>query len=120
MVPTQFPGEEATPEELLVYISSVYSWQTLLYIQQMSLENSRQTTEEIRRVSSKDISELELKQLLGPRVKNRTFRKKTIDQVLEKAKVIKSLVETLGSTLIEIDKEEWTICVCFYKSDGSW
>lgn len=117
MASTQFPGEEATPEELLVYISSVYSWQTLLYIQQMGLENSRQTTEEIRRVSSKDITELELKQLLERRVKDQTFRKKTIDQVVEKAKVVKSLVGTQGPTLVEIDKEDWTICVCFYKSD---
>jgi hypothetical protein len=120
MASIQIPDEKATPEELLAYISSMNSWQSLMSLQQMCLDSSRKTTEELRQITREDISELELRRLLEPRQKDRNFRNKTIHQVLEEAKVIKSSLETQTPTFIEVDKTEWNVCVHFYKSDGSW
>lgn len=120
MASIQTPDKKATPEELLLYISSINSWQSLMFLQQMCLDSSRKTTEELRQVTREDISELELRRLLEPREKDQNFRNKTIHQVLEEAKVIKSSLNTRTPTFIEVDRTEWNVCVHFYKSDGSW
>jgi hypothetical protein len=141
MASIQIPDEKATPKELLEYISSIYYRQSLIALQQMCLDTERKTTEEIRQVSREDISDLELKQLMRPREKdnNRTFRNKTIQQVIDNAKVIKTPAQVIDKakviktptqvidkakvintpTFVEIDKAEWTVCVNFYKHDGS-
>uniref|UniRef100_A0A093VCC2 Uncharacterized protein n=1 Tax=Talaromyces marneffei PM1 TaxID=1077442 RepID=A0A093VCC2_TALMA len=128
MASIQIPDEKATPKELLRYISSIYFRRSLIALQQMCLDTERKTTEEIRQVSREDISDLELKQLMRPREKDkdRTFRNKTIQQVIDNAKVIKTPTQVIDKakvintpTFVEIDKAEWTVCVNFYKHDGS-